>query len=321
MLDKFGRNIDYLRVSVTDRCNLRCRYCMPPEGVKHLAREQVLSLEEIEKLIRAAVKAGVKRVRLTGGEPLIRRNLVHLVQKVSRLPGLEDLSLTTNGILLAPLAKDLKRAGLNRVNISLDTLMEHKYREITRGGSLAQVLVGLEQAIKYQLTPVKINVVVQRSFNLNEIRDFISLTRNSPIHVRFIELMPIGCGGKLDKEFVSAQEIKDMIGADYDLVHDTLTGGGPADYYRVRGYKGTIGFIGAISDHFCAKCNRLRLSADGKLRFCLQQDRYLDIKEPLRSGASEEELVRIFTQAARNKPASYRQSGWNENENMNAIGG
>ncbi len=321
MLDKYGRRIDYLRVSVTDRCNLRCNYCMPPQGVKQLLREQVLTLEELEKLISAAVAAGVKRVRLTGGEPLVRKNLIHLISSINGLPGLEDISLTTNGILLAPIAKDLKESGLNRVNISLDTLMEHKYKEITRGGSLGRVFAGIESAMKFDLTPVKINVVVQRSFNLNEIIDFVMLTQNSPIHVRFIELMPIGYGSQLDKEFVSAEEMKQLISDRFNVVHEKVPGGGPADYYKVEGYQGTIGFINAISDHFCGDCNRLRLSADGKLRFCLQQEKFIDIKKPLRQGATKEELAHIFVEAAERKPKSYLYNGWSNSQNMNSIGG
>ncbi len=321
MHDKFGRTIDYLRVSVTDRCNLRCRYCMPAEGIKQLSREEILTLEELEQIIKAGVRAGLKRIRITGGEPLIRRNLVKLLQSVSALPEVEDLSLTTNGILLAPLARDLKRTGLKRVNISLDTLMEHKYREITRGGDLSQVLAGIERALSLDLTPVKLNVVVQRDFNLDEVKDFLRFTRSAPVHVRFIEIMPMGCGGKMSDEFVPAAEIKEILGEDYQLVRAELAGGGPADYYRVKGYRGTVGFISAISQHFCSRCNRLRLTADGKLRLCLQQERSLDIKTPLRSGASEDELVGLFEQAAASKPAGYRSRGWDENSLMNSIGG
>ncbi|WP_366922896.1 GTP 3',8-cyclase MoaA [Metallumcola ferriviriculae] len=321
MLDKFGRNIDYLRVSVTDRCNLRCCYCMPEEGVEQLSRDEILSLEELERIIRAGSNAGIRRVRITGGEPLVRRDVSTLIKKVSLMPGIKDISLTTNAILLADLAEELKEAGLKRVNISLDTLMEHKYKEITRRGSLGRVLVGIEKALALGLTPVKINVVVQRDFNLDEVRDFIRFTESAPIHVRFIEIMPMGCGGGLSDEFVSAEEIKKIVSEDYSLVKGELAGGGPADYFKVEGYHGTVGFIHAISRHFCARCNRLRLTADGRLRYCLQQEQSLDIKGPLRNGAAEAELVELFGQAVMHKPAGYRSSEWNKNSLMNTIGG
>jgi len=321
--DAFGRRITYLRISVTDRCNLRCRYCMPEEGVYLKSHEDILRLEEIVRLVQAALQVGIKRVRLTGGEPLVRKNLVSLVQQLASLPGLEEISLTTNGQLLEHLALPLKEAGLKRVNISLDTLQSDRYSFITRGGSIEAVWRGIRAALAAGLVPVKLNVVVVRGFNEDEVLDFASLTLREPLHVRFIELMPIGTAAGGDFGYVSLQEIRKRLALKFKLepVQD-VPGNGPARNFRVAGSLGSLGFIGALSEHFCSRCNRLRLTADGKLRPCLYWQAEVDMKTPLRSGASILELARLFQQAIRLKPQGHRlEAGWIEGRFMCQIGG
>ncbi|MCG0278566.1 MAG: GTP 3',8-cyclase MoaA [Thermanaeromonas sp.] len=323
MEDAFGRRITYLRISVTDRCNLRCRYCMPEEGVRLKSHEDILRLEEIVRLVQAAVQVGIKKIRLTGGEPLIRKNLVSLVRQLSSLPGVEEICLTTNGQLLERLALPLKEAGLKRVNISLDTLQPDRYSFITRGGSIEAVWRGIRAALEADLVPVKLNVVVMRGFNEDEILDFASLTLREPLHVRFIELMPIGAADGADFGYISLQEVWERLASKFKLerVQD-LPGNGPARSFRVAGGVGSLGFIGAISEHFCNRCNRLRLTADGKLRPCLYWQVEVDVKTPLRAGASIVELAGLFRQAIRLKPRGHRlEAGWSQERLMCQIGG
>ncbi|SMB99931.1 cyclic pyranopterin monophosphate synthase subunit MoaA [Thermanaeromonas toyohensis ToBE] len=321
--DTFGRRINYLRVSVTDRCNLRCRYCMPEEGVPLKNHDDILRLEEIVRLVQAALQVGIKRIRLTGGEPLVRKNLVSLVRELASLPGLEEISLTTNGQLLESLALPLKEAGLKRVNISLDTLQPDRYSFITRGGSIEAVWRGIRAALAAGLVPVKLNVVVVRGFNEDEILDFASLALREPLHVRFIELMPIGTAAGEYFGYVPLQEIWKRLAANFKLEPMLdLPGNGPARSFRVAGGPGSVGFIGALSEHFCSRCNRLRLTADGKLRPCLYWQAEVDMKTPLRSGASVTELARLFQQAVCLKPWGHRlEAGWNEGSFMCQLGG
>ncbi|WP_084667212.1 GTP 3',8-cyclase MoaA [Thermanaeromonas toyohensis] len=323
MEDTFGRRINYLRVSVTDRCNLRCRYCMPEEGVPLKNHDDILRLEEIVRLVQAALQVGIKRIRLTGGEPLVRKNLVSLVRELASLPGLEEISLTTNGQLLESLALPLKEAGLKRVNISLDTLQPDRYSFITRGGSIEAVWRGIRAALAAGLVPVKLNVVVVRGFNEDEILDFASLALREPLHVRFIELMPIGTAAGEYFGYVPLQEIWKRLAANFKLEPMLdLPGNGPARSFRVAGGPGSVGFIGALSEHFCSRCNRLRLTADGKLRPCLYWQAEVDMKTPLRSGASVTELARLFQQAVCLKPWGHRlEAGWNEGSFMCQLGG
>lgn len=326
MLDRFNRQIEYLRVSVTDRCNLRCTYCMPPEGVEMKSHEEILSLEEIVQIVQALVPLGISKIRLTGGEPLVRKGLPSLVKRLAAIPQIKDLSLTTNGLLLPQYAQELKEAGLNRVNISLDTLDGEKYRQITRLGNINQVHQGIKAALAAGLDPVKINVVVIKGFNDDEIQDFARLTLDFPLHVRFIELMPIGQSAKKALDlYLPVLEVKQIIEKDYRLTPvDVLRGNGPAKYYQIPGAQGTVGFIGAISQHFCQSCNRMRLTADGKLRPCLQKGTEYDLREPLRRHASFEELQRIFLQALGEKPKEHnmQKEGWGQQaRNMSQIGG
>lgn len=324
MQDIFQRKIDYLRISITDRCNLRCRYCMPETGVPMKSHDEILSLEEIFQLVEIATLLGFTRFRLTGGEPLVRKGLVSLIKRISSLEGVEDISLTTNGVLLAAQAEELKKAGLNRVNISLDTLKEERFEYITRYNKFGQVLEGIDTAIKVGLNPVKINVVASKGFNDDEIVDFAHLTLEKPLHIRFIELMPIGESDATAKEqSIPTAEIKRIIGEQYELIPATLPGSGPAKYLQIPGAIGTIGFIGALSDHFCASCNRLRLTADGKLRPCLHKDLEYDLRGILRQGGSKDEIKAEFVKAIRNKPEEHTMNddAWGQERSMFQIGG
>ncbi|MGB9662682.1 MAG: GTP 3',8-cyclase MoaA [Moorellaceae bacterium] len=323
MEDAFGRRINYMRVSITDRCNLRCRYCMPPTGVSLKTHEDILRLEEIVTLVRVATQVGITRVRLTGGEPLVRKNVVNLVRELSKLTALEDISLTTNGLLLNFLAFPLKEAGLARVNISLDSLREERYRYITRGGNIKNVWRGIRAALAAELNPVKLNVVVMRGFNDDEILDFARLAYEQPLHIRFIELMPIGTAAAGEIAYVPVAELRQVIEEHFRLQPiEELRGNGPARSFRMDGGLGTVGFIGALSEHFCHRCNRLRLTADGKLRPCLHWGAEIDVKTPLRSGASSEELLGLFRQAIAAKPKQHHlEEGWRQVRVMSQLGG
>lgn len=306
MRDGYGREINYLRVSVTDRCNLRCRYCMPESGVRLKTHEEILRLEEIIRLLGVAVGLGLTRIRFTGGEPLVRKNFSYLVASAAALPGVADLALTTNGILLAEKAKELRRAGLRRVNISLDTLDPERFAYLTRGGDLARVKEGIAAALASGLDPVKINVVVTRGFNEDEVEAFAALSLERPLHVRFIELMPLGEAAGQAEGFVPVDELLARLRRVVALEPVEVAGSGPASYYRLPGGRGTVGFIAALSRCFCAECNRLRLTADGKLRPCLAGGREIDLRGPLRAGAGDEELAALFRLAAALKPARHR---------------
>lgn len=325
MQDLFSRQIEYLRIAVTDRCNLRCTYCMPAEGVALKHHTEILTLEEIYRVVQAAVSLGISKIRLTGGEPLVRKGLVSLVEKIRSLPEIKDISLTTNGILLTKYAQDLKKAGLNRVNISLDTLDKNKFRQITRLGEIGYIHQGIDAALQAGLEPVKLNVVVIKGVNDDEILDFIELTRHKPIHVRFIELMPIGeSDANALTSYIPAEEIKQMVERTYHLAPFlNLQGSGPAKYYQVPGFRGTAGFIGALSQHFCQNCNRLRLTADGKLRPCLHKNIEYDLRKPLRAGVSLEELQEIVRYTILHKPKEHDMTkGWGKQERiMSQIGG
>ncbi len=326
MHDQFQRQINYLRISVTDRCNLRCVYCMPDGGVKSVPHEEVLTIEEIVEVVAAGVPLGIRKVRLTGGEPLVRRGILKLVQKLHQIPEIDDIALTTNGILLEKMAGGLKEAGVNRVNISLDTLKPARFRKITRGGNLDQVWRGINAALDKKLQPVKINTVAIRGFNDDELVDLARLTIGQPLHVRFIELMPIGtsdnwAGGR----YIPTSEVQELItDALGNLTEEKLvTGSGPAYYGRLPGARGTVGFISAVSNHFCARCNRLRLTATGQLRPCLFSSQEVDIKQALRAGVGREALTRIFREAILNKPDQHDLAArWQDDDRvMSQIGG
>ena len=317
MKDGQGRQIDYLRISLTDRCNLRCIYCMPEHGVKSIPHESILTLEEVHKAIECASQLGIRHIRFTGGEPTVRKGLLSIIERTAQTPGIESVALTTNAILLPNMATDLKTAGLSRVNISLDTLDAEQYRFITRRGNLNDALKGVETALSSGLSPVKLNTVVVRSLN-QDLLSFARLTVDAPLHVRFIEYMPIGsgedcggCGWGLD-DVVPAKEIIETINIQAQSIGlgslqptmATPDGWGPAQYYRLPGAQGTVGVISAISKHFCASCNRLRLTADGKIKPCLFSDTEYDIRSALRK-RDEEEVLSVFKAALSHKPSGH----------------
>ncbi|NYE56681.1 GTP 3',8-cyclase MoaA [Carboxydothermus ferrireducens] len=305
MLDSFNREINYLRISVTDRCNLNCFYCKPG-NFQEFSPGDILTFEEILEVVQAFLPLGLKKVRITGGEPLVRKNLLYLIENIAALPGIDDLALTTNGILFPRYAQDLKSAGLSRVNFSLDSLNPDKFRSITGGGELKNVLEAINLALELDLTPVKINTVLLRGINLDEIDAFVDFIFRYPVHWRFIELMPLNDREKWQRQFVSVKEILEIISAKYKLIPGKTVGGaGPARYYEVPGALGTIGVISPLSNHFCEYCNRLRLTSTGKLRLCLAKNQEVDIKSLLRSGISQEELTGVLREAILRKPRAH----------------
>ncbi|HML37398.1 MAG TPA: GTP 3',8-cyclase MoaA [Bacillota bacterium] len=291
MKDKFGREISYMRISVTDRCNLRCRYCMPAEGVEDLGHENILSFEDIERIVKASAALGITKYRLTGGEPLARKGIVSLVEALSKIEGVGELAMTTNGTMLAQHAEALKNAGLQRVNISVDSLIYHKYEEITRGGDLDAVFEGVNAALKFGLTPVKLNVVVMEGFNDDEILNFVQLSINHPLDIRFIELMPVGQTSEENRyRYLSSEDIKKKLPALIPLNKQE----GVAELYKYPEGLGTIGFISPMSNLFCGSCDKIRLTADGKLKPCLHSDEEIDLRGILKTNDDEllKEIVR-----------------------------
>ena len=304
--DSFARVIDYLRISITDKCNLRCIYCMPDDGVSPARHSDLLRYEEITRIASIAASLGVRKIRLTGGEPLVRKNLAFLVASLKRIPGIEDLSLTTNGLLLERHAAGLAEAGLDRVNVSIDSFRPERYREMTRGGDLAAVMRGLRAAEKAGLSPVKINMVPIRRVNEDEIPDFARVTLETDYHVRFIECMPAGTVNFWSPEkYVTTAEIKGVIESLGQLSPVRVRKSGPSKYFRLEGAKGVIGFISALTHHFCGECNRLRLTADGKLRPCLFSETEIDLRSALRCGAPDEEIGRLLRLSIEVKPKEH----------------
>ncbi len=326
-LDAYNRPISYLRISVTDRCNLRCVYCMPPEGVPWRPHEEVLRYEEIETIVQTAAELGVSKVRLTGGEPLARLGIADLVRMLACIPGIDDLAMTTNGILLSRYAAELAEAGLRRVNVSLDTLRPEHFQRVTRQGRLEDVLAGMEAAREAGLEPIKINTVVIRGMNDDEVVDFARRTMEVEWNVRFIEMMPMGNGVADDwrDRVVTAAEIREKIEAVLGALEPAKVsaGGGPARYYQLPGAKGTVGFITPISEHFCYQCNRLRLTADGQLRPCLLSDWEIDLRTPLRQGAGVAEIKTLLLEGIESKPMQHHldECQLPEDRVMSEIGG
>jgi cyclic pyranopterin phosphate synthase len=309
MLDNFNRDINYLRVSVTDRCNLRCRYCMPKEGLSLIGHDDILRYEEISRIVRTAVDTGIRKIRITGGEPLIRRGIVDFIASLKTIPDLMDISLTTNGILLESFAGKLYHAGVRRINISLDSLNHKKYEHITRGGDLNAVLRGIDLVHRIGFSPIKINIVAIEGFNDDEILDFAKMCIVKPFQIRFIELMRLG-NTDLDigSRFLSNDIIRRKIDEAYGI--EPLDGDkkkldGPAEIYRIKGGAGEIGFISPMSHQFCHLCNRLRLTADGHLRACLLSDEEVDLKGALRNGCSDDHLAELIKKAVAKKPIRY----------------
>ncbi|QER42404.1 GTP 3',8-cyclase MoaA [Thermodesulfobacterium sp. TA1] len=318
LIDPFGRKIEYLRISVTDKCNFRCIYCFTHKNWKWLPHQEILRLEEIEEVVRVGAKLGVKRVRLTGGEPLIRKNIEVLVERIASITGIEDLSLTTNGYFLEELGEKLKKAGLKRLNLSLDTLNPEKFRKITGVDGFEKVIRSLDLALELGFSPVKVNVVVIRGFNDEEVLDLAKLTIEKPIEVRFIEFMPIGGNSLWDEShIVEVVEIKKILEAYQPLLPANSVGGGPAKVFRWKGAKGKIGLISPISEHFCHRCNRFRITADGRLRTCLFSDFEINLKTALRE--KKVSLEELFIQALKVKPERHNLNS--TLKPMRAIGG
>jgi cyclic pyranopterin phosphate synthase len=321
LADQFRRPITYLRISVTDRCNLRCVYCMPEEGLPWIPKPEILTFEEIERIVRAAAAIGVRSLRLTGGEPLVRRDLPRLVAMLAAIPGIDDIALSTNGILLAQQIDALVEAGLRRVNISLDTLREDRFFAIARRRGLDRVLAGIDAALAAGLDPVKINVVVMRGRNDDEVAELAALTRERAVFVRFIELMPVEDNLDLQREaYISADEILERVRAiDELLPTQGPQGNGPARYFAFPGAPGAVGVISPLSHDYCERCNRVRLSADGRLRLCLFGDHHIDLRTPVRNGASLEDLMDIFRGSMLIKPERHHLRLGEQSSRMRAF--
>ena len=327
LIDAYNRRIDYLRISITDHCNLDCFYCTPFGGRTRMSHKEILRYEEILKIVEAAVLSGITKVRVTGGEPLVRKNMVELCRMLANVEGLESLALTTNGVFLEELALPLFNAGVRRINVSLDTFIPERFKKITGQDRLTRVLAGIERAESVGYHPIKINTVVMRGINDDEIENFAKLTFEKPFHIRFIELMPTN--GRSPKNhaamFIPVKEIKEQLKSVGDLCPDEEKESfGPARMFSFRGGIGKVGFITPMSQHFCDACNRLRLTAEGKLRSCLFSETEIDIKAPLRKGASTEELVDVFRSAVKVKPK--RHGLFNKRDELSgramyAIGG
>ncbi|MEK6766953.1 MAG: GTP 3',8-cyclase MoaA [Planctomycetota bacterium] len=325
MIDKHSRKISYLRISVTDMCNLRCVYCMPPGGTELSRKEEILSFEEILKIIKHGVSLGINKIRITGGEPLVRKGITSLVRHITGIKGIDDIAMTTNGVFLKEFATELKSSGLSRLNISLDTMREDRFHDITRGGKIQEVFEGVEEVLKAGFKRTKMNAVVMRGTNDDEIQDFVRYILERDIELRFIELMASGWKNMADEErFMPTSEIMEKVKEVGDLVPvKQRVGGGPATIYRIKGGLGSIGFISAVSKPFCSTCNRLRLTSDGRLRSCLLSGGEVDVKDILRSSdLNEKELAEALTEAfikvTTMKPTVH--SGKN-NAVMNQIGG
>lgn len=329
IVDRFGRAFTYLRVSVTDLCNLRCVYCMPEEGMKWLPRDEILSFEEIATVVEAAAAVGVYKVRLTGGEPLVRTDIAELTRMVARVPGITDLALTTNGVRLAEFARPLADAGLKRINVSLDTLDPNKFKSIARRHELSEVLDGIRAARAAGLNPLKLNMVVLGGLNDEEVSAFAAMTLEQDIDVRFIEYMPLeeakGCAmGSGHFEFVPNEITKARIAARFGELIPLETGDrmrGPAEVFQLNRAAGRLGFISAMSAPFCKKCDRLRLTATGEIRSCLLDGGGVEIKQLLRSGGTRDDLIQAFREASAIKPEVHKD--WSEipAANMSRIGG
>jgi GTP 3',8-cyclase len=326
LVDGWGREIKSLRISVTDRCNFRCRYCMPEEGLEWLRRDEVLSYEEIARLVSVLAAMGVDEVRLTGGEPLVRRDVPLLVEMIASTPGVRDLSLTTNGILLDRLAGPLVQAGLRRINVSLDSLSHVRFAEITRRDALDRVLAGLEEAERYpELRPIKVNCVAIRGFTEEEVPALAELARRKPYVVRFIEFMPLDADETWRQdEVLTGAEIRSLIEERWPLVELPAKPSSTAKRFRFADGAGEIGFVNPVSEPFCSSCDRIRLTADGQLRTCLFSRREWDLKTPLRDGVSDEQLAELIRWAVRHKELKHRinEPGFvRASRSMSQIGG
>ncbi len=308
LIDTHNRQHDYLRISVTDRCNLRCVYCMGDDGIEQLSHSDILSYEEILKVVEAGAELGISKIRITGGEPLVRRGIAGLIEKIASVPGISDLSMTTNGILLPRYAAKLKKAGLNRVNISLDTLKPDQYHSITRCGELQQAHDGIKAALEQGLEPVKLNTVLMKGVNDHEVLDFLKLTLDKPLHVRFIEYMPIGDHDRGYRDHYLPLSFVEQTAREAGLPLTPLPlpgGAGPAESYTIPGSKGTVGLIHPISKHFCDTCNRLRLTAEGNLKACL----YWQEEQPVRPVLNDKKALQgLIQKVLAGKPVEHQMA-------------
>lgn len=321
MKDSYGRNIDYLRISITDRCNLRCTYCMPEEGISCIKHEDILTYEEIEIICKHMSRIGLKHVKITGGEPLARKESWRLIEKLKAIPLIETVTLTTNGMLLKETAQNLVKAGMDGINISLDTLDEKEYEKITRGGSVKKVLNGLETMLSYPQVTIKINCVLSGNGWKKNAISMAELAKKYAVHVRFIEYMPTGLND--DNQVKFQDQVRKTLEKAYGLSNECERplGFGPSSYYAFPDFRGKIGFISAISHKFCETCNRIRLTADGKLRLCLQSADAVDLKALVRQG-KESELNAVIQNAVLYKPKEHHFDNQNiETESMSQIGG
>ncbi|MFI2857174.1 GTP 3',8-cyclase MoaA [Paenibacillus sp. JSM ZJ436] len=308
LTDSFGRVHDYIRISVTDRCNLRCVYCMPAEGMEFQPHDEIMTYKEITAVLRVLAPMGVSKVRLTGGEPLVRKDLEQLVAMISAIDGIEDISLTTNGMFLPAKAEALQKAGLTRINISLDSLQQERFASITRGGDVQRVLDGIEAAYRAGLDPIKLNVVLMKGFNQDEIKDFIAMTLDRPLHVRFIEYMPIGQSSEeWRRTYLPLSHVTEVCEeAGWSVApHEGPGGNGPSRNLKVKGAQGTFGLIHPVSEHFCDSCNRLRLTADGNIKACLYWSDELNVRRVAHDPASIEAL---FRKALGEKPQNHEMA-------------
>ena len=302
LVDAFGRHIEYLRLSVTDRCDLRCSYCMPADHRDFSEPDHWLTFDETEQIVRVFASMGLHHLRITGGEPLVRRNVTDLIRRLNTIPGIDDLSLSTNATRLGTMANELKLAGITRVNVSLDTLDVERFRQITKG-KLEKVLTGLQAAKKAGLAPVKINMVVMDGVNVDEVDEMVEFCAENDFTLRMIETMPQGDTGRASTQsYVGLHQIEKNLIKKYDMVPAVMRGGGPARYLKMRNSNATVGFITPISQHFCETCNRVRISVEGTLYLCLGQDDKVELRPILRAGISDEDLQRVLIEAIAKKP-------------------
>ena len=322
LVDNFDRTISYMRISITDRCNLRCTYCMPAWGYEWMDKEKVLSYDEIVRLITVAAQRGLEKVRVTGGEPLVREGVVDLVAALNAIPGIKEIAMTTNAVLLKKYAEPLKKAGLQRINISLDSLEPKKFEEVTRGHVFWKVMEGIEEAERVGFDPVKINIVLQKGVNDDEVINFAKMTFDKPYHIRFIEYMPAGDYEDWKNKYIPYQETKERISealGELHLVEKSATEG-PALNFRFEEAKGVVGFITAISDnHFCDKCNRVRLTADGRVRPCLFSAVEVDFREALRNNCDDQEICDLLDQVLGIKPQAHELENMSEEKMLKAM--
>ena len=325
MLDKLNRKIDYLRISVIDRCNLRCVYCMPEEGIESIPHDEILTYDEILRICEIVSELGIRKIKITGGEPLVRKDIVNLIRDIKNIDKIEQVTLTTNGILLHEMLDDLYDAGIDAINISLDTLNKDNFKKITRRDGLEKVLMSIDKAYDLGIR-VKINCLAIRDFNLRELVEIASFAKDREIDVRFIELMPIGFGKKYNQ--IDNDEILSILESrfgTFEIVTEKR-GNGPAKYYKNQNMKGCIGFISAISHEFCESCNRIRLTSSGFLKLCLHYNKGIDLKGPIRNGISDEDLKKLIHDTIWNKPISHKFGHASEEQdielkNMVQIGG